>query len=156
MVTGSSTSQWLRPTPGSYILALQLGLLLQVYVRVFQYNFKAYFFLIFSFSVTGVVTAKASASKKKATPKKAKAETTPAETVAADQKPSTSSSLTATALVDKMHKDNSFREYRRLCADIANASSYLTKTAIVRNFFNKGTKGGQYSLCLRSPLLILF
>lgn len=83
---------------------------------------------------------KASASKKKATSGKGKAETTPAKTVTAGQKPSTSS--TATTSADKMHKDNSFREYRRICADIANASSYLTKTAIVRNFFNKGTKGG--------------
>nr|CAD7197817.1 unnamed protein product [Timema douglasi] len=41
----------------------------------------------------------------------------------------------------KNHKDNSFREFRRLCADLANASSYTAKTAIVQAFFTKGTDG---------------
>nr|CAD7567649.1 unnamed protein product [Timema californicum] len=44
----------------------------------------------------------------------------------------------------KNHKDNSFREFRRLCADLANASSYTAKTAIVQTFFTKGTDGDTF------------
>ena len=40
---------------------------------------------------------------------------------------------------DPQHKDNSFREFRRLVANIAETSSYLNKTELVRNFFAKGS-----------------
>ena len=40
---------------------------------------------------------------------------------------------------DPQHKDNSFREFRRLVASIAETSSYLSKTELVRNFFAKGS-----------------
>ena len=43
---------------------------------------------------------------------------------------------------DSDHKDNSLREFRRLCADISNNSSYLDKTAIVKKFITKGSDGG--------------
>uniref|UniRef100_A0A1B6ENC4 DNA ligase n=1 Tax=Cuerna arida TaxID=1464854 RepID=A0A1B6ENC4_9HEMI len=69
--------------------------------------------------------------------------TKPAVTTSAVTKaPTVATNISSAATPsDKMHKDNSFREFRRLCADIANASSYLTKTSIVRDFFNKGTEG---------------
>ena len=40
-------------------------------------------------------------------------------------------------------KDDAFREFRRLCAEIANASAYTEKTAIVKNLLTKGFKGGK-------------
>ena len=40
---------------------------------------------------------------------------------------------------DKHHKDNSFKEFRRLVANIADISSYLAKTELVRKFFDKGS-----------------
>lgn len=42
---------------------------------------------------------------------------------------------------DKDHKDNSFREFRRLVAEITNESSYLEKSAIIKNMFTKGSDG---------------
>lgn len=39
-------------------------------------------------------------------------------------------------------KDDSFREFRRLCADIAEENSYTGKTAIVKKFITKGISGG--------------
>ncbi|BES96201.1 DNA ligase [Nesidiocoris tenuis] len=42
------------------------------------------------------------------------------------------------------HKDNSFREFRRLCADIANVPGYLDKTATVRKFITKGSDGESF------------
>ena len=42
---------------------------------------------------------------------------------------------------DPKHKDNSLREFRRLCAEIASESSYNAKTEIVRKFFSRGTDG---------------
>ena len=41
-------------------------------------------------------------------------------------------------------KDNSFRQFRRLCADIAEESSYLGKTALVRTYITKGSGGGEH------------
>jgi DNA ligase-3 len=42
-------------------------------------------------------------------------------------------------------KDDSFREFRRLCAALADTDSYTGKTALVRALFSKGTDGGEYS-----------
>ncbi|RZF40363.1 hypothetical protein LSTR_LSTR008793 [Laodelphax striatellus] len=44
----------------------------------------------------------------------------------------------------KPSKDDLFREFRRLCADIANASSYLAKTARVKEQFTKGSQGDSF------------
>ncbi|BFZ23274.1 hypothetical protein BsWGS_26312 [Bradybaena similaris] len=38
-------------------------------------------------------------------------------------------------------KDNSFREFRRLCADIAEETSYLGKTKLVNTYITKGHSG---------------
>ena len=40
-------------------------------------------------------------------------------------------------------RDDSFREFRRLCADIAEENSYTGKTAIVSKFITKGASGGK-------------
>ena len=37
------------------------------------------------------------------------------------------------------HKDNSFREFRRLCAGVADNSSYLDKSSLVRTWLTRGT-----------------
>lgn len=42
-------------------------------------------------------------------------------------------------------RDDSFREFRRLCADIAEENSYTGKTAIVTKFITKGTSGGNFN-----------
>jgi DNA ligase-3 len=39
------------------------------------------------------------------------------------------------------NKDDSFREFRRLCAILSDTDSYTGKTALVREFFTKGTDG---------------
>ena len=38
--------------------------------------------------------------------------------------------------------DNSFRQFRRLCADIADVNSYNEKTRIVSHYLKKGNSGG--------------
>lgn len=43
-----------------------------------------------------------------------------------------------------MNKDNSFREFRRLCANIGDHSSYLSKTEEVHKFLTKGTGGDKF------------
>ena len=39
------------------------------------------------------------------------------------------------------HKDNSFREFLRICAAVAAESSYNAKTEVVGTFFRKGSDG---------------
>lgn len=41
--------------------------------------------------------------------------------------------------VNPGHKDNSFREFRRLCANIADTPGYLDKSALVEKWLSKGT-----------------
>ena len=45
---------------------------------------------------------------------------------------------------DLGHKDNSFREFRRLCALIADETSYNAKTEVVERFFSKGSDGKRF------------
>lgn len=45
-------------------------------------------------------------------------------------------------------KDDSFREFRRVCNNIANVDAYTDKTAIIKRMFTKGTQGGKYLSCL--------
>ncbi|XP_014242253.1 DNA ligase 3 isoform X3 [Cimex lectularius] len=52
---------------------------------------------------------------------------------------------------DPNHKDNSLREFRRLCANISNVPGYLDKTGIVKEFITKGTDGESY----KGDLLLL-
>lgn len=55
-------------------------------------------------------------------------------------KPSTSSQDTVSSDIEK---DNSFREFRKLCADIANENSHTGKTALVAKYIDKGSTGSQ-------------
>jgi DNA ligase-3 len=43
--------------------------------------------------------------------------------------------------LETLEKDNSFREFRKLCANIAEESSYTGKTKILATFLEKGTTG---------------
>ena len=45
----------------------------------------------------------------------------------------------------KAEADNSFRQYRRLCADIADVNSYNEKTRILSIYLKKGNSGGKLS-----------
>lgn len=42
---------------------------------------------------------------------------------------------------DPRHKDNSFKQFRRLCAQIADVPSYNAKTDLVQKYFRKGSEG---------------
>jgi len=39
-------------------------------------------------------------------------------------------------------KDDSFREFRRICALVAEVPAYTDKSSILRKFFLKGSSGG--------------
>ena len=39
-------------------------------------------------------------------------------------------------------KDNHFKQYRKLCASMAEESGYNAKSALVDQFLNKGSSGG--------------
>jgi len=79
--------------------------------------------------------AAAAAKKTKTSPKVASVETKAKEE---DVKVETR------APVNPNHKDNSFREWRKLCASIADLPGYLDKTAAVAKFLNKGTDGAKF------------
>jgi len=41
-------------------------------------------------------------------------------------------------------KDDSFREFRRVCSNVADVDAYTDKTAIIKKMFTKGSLGGKY------------
>ncbi|XP_049862584.1 DNA ligase 3 isoform X3 [Schistocerca gregaria] len=91
---------------------------------------------ILSFLPEGAAAAAASSAssqKGKAAPAPAAAPSAPASS--AGSKPSAE---------DRAHKDNSFREFRRLCAEVANLPAYGDKTAAVRKMFTSGTSGESF------------
>ncbi|XP_061155733.1 DNA ligase 3 isoform X1 [Syngnathus typhle] len=53
-------------------------------------------------------------------------------------------SALATQLCDPQHKDCLFREFRKLCATVAEISSYNSKTQIIEKFLRKGTGGDKF------------
>lgn len=50
--------------------------------------------------------------------------------------------MDATSTSDAAEKDNSFRQFRKLCADLAEENSSNGKTAIVEKYITDGTTGG--------------
>lgn len=46
--------------------------------------------------------------------------------------------------VDLDHKDNSFREFRRLCAEVTNKDAYTAKTAVINKLFTDGRDGNGF------------
>ncbi|CAH1775808.1 unnamed protein product [Owenia fusiformis] len=91
---------------------------------------------------------KTTPAKKKATPKKAavtpmKSETIPSATNGASASPKPVATVTSTD-TNASHKDNSFRQFRCVCAEIAEEASYNGKTAIVKKFLTKGSDGDSY------------
>ena len=69
-----------------------------------------------------------------------KAETQPK----ADSQPEASEHKTSKYTGDLKHKDNSFREFRRLVARIEEDGSSLAKTEKIRKFFSKGSDGSNF------------
>lgn len=58
-------------------------------------------------------------------------------------KPTQGSALSA-QLCDPNHKDNLLREFRKLCALVAEKSGYNAKTEIIRDFLTKGSGGDKF------------
>lgn len=82
----------------------------------------------------------------KFTPKKKepKPKTTLAKNTSRKEKTSTSDNNTDQTQIPKDHKDNLFREFRRLVADVTNENSYLEKSAIIKTRFTKGADGNGF------------
>lgn len=56
--------------------------------------------------------------------------------------PAPKTSLSASKC-DPKHKDCLLREFRKLCAMVAENPSYNTKTQIIQDFLQKGSTGGR-------------
>jgi len=41
-------------------------------------------------------------------------------------------------------KDDTFREFRRVCSNVADIDAYTDKTAIIKRMFTQGTHGGKH------------
>jgi len=53
-------------------------------------------------------------------------------------------SSTSSSTSDWAHKDNSFRLFRKLCADVADENSHTGKTNIISKYLVKGNSGGMW------------
>jgi len=61
----------------------------------------------------------------------------------APSSPSANGSPLSVQLCDPQHKDCLFREFRKLCATVAEHNSYNVKTQIIEKFLKKGSAGGR-------------
>ena len=68
--------------------------------------------------------------------------------------PSTSAAAVVNSDEPDVEKDNSFRQFRRLCADIADENSYTGKTQLVHNYISKGHSGSE-SDCWEHLLVVI-
>jgi len=74
----------------------------------------------------------------KDTPAKPKAAKTPKNKVKEKEKKDSA------APAKESNRDDSFREFRRLCATLSDTDSYTGKTALVKEFLTKGADGCKY------------
>uniref|UniRef100_A0AAQ5ZXH3 DNA ligase n=1 Tax=Amphiprion ocellaris TaxID=80972 RepID=A0AAQ5ZXH3_AMPOC len=58
--------------------------------------------------------------------------------------PGSQGSALSTRLCDPQHKDCLFREFRKLCAMVAENSSYNVKTQVIEKFLKKGSVGDKF------------
>lgn len=71
----------------------------------------------------------------------------------------TTTSITTPSLagVDAVEKDNAFRLYRKLCAEIAERSAYTEKTSVLHEYLEKGNTGRiLFTFCFFSFSFSLF
>ncbi|XP_035998663.1 DNA ligase 3 [Fundulus heteroclitus] len=74
---------------------------------------------------------------------KAGSSSSPGPSASPPAKPGAGSAL-STQLCDPQHKDCLFREFRKLCAMVAENNSYNSKTQIIEKFLRKGTAGDKF------------
>ncbi|XP_017284664.1 DNA ligase 3 [Kryptolebias marmoratus] len=74
---------------------------------------------------------------------KAGSSSSPGPSLSSSPSPSKGSPLSK-QLCDPQHKDCLFREFRKLCATVAENNSYNTKTQIIEKFLKKGTGGDKF------------
>ncbi|KAM9333302.1 DNA ligase 3 isoform 2-T2 [Pholidichthys leucotaenia] len=86
---------------------------------------------------SGFTAAKAGTSSSSSSPGPSSSTSSPSS------KPSQGSPLSA-QLCDPQHKDCLLREFRKLCATVAENNSYNTKTQIIEKFLKKGTSGDKF------------
>jgi len=92
--------------------------------------------------------------KKAATPRKAAAsnnssgetakKTSDQKRVATDDKEKDKQKIDKQGKSKVPSKDDSFREFRRVCSNVADVDAYTDKTAIIKRMFTKGSLGGKY------------
>ena len=78
------------------------------------------------------------------TPKPTKNSTPKTSPPKKNSQPEASEHKTSKYTGDLKHKDNSFREFRRLVARIEEDGSSLAKTEKIRKFFSKGSDGSNF------------
>uniref|UniRef100_A0A1A8G202 DNA ligase n=1 Tax=Nothobranchius korthausae TaxID=1143690 RepID=A0A1A8G202_9TELE len=74
----------------------------------------------------------------------AKAGSSSAPSVSSSSSKADEGSALSKQLCDPQHKDCLFREFRKLCATVAENNSYNSKTQIIEKFLKKGTGGDKF------------
>lgn len=85
-------------------------------------------------------------SKKAATPRKAAGPSgsSPKKTVEKKKTEQTSRKEDREERQTVPSKDDAFREFRRVCSNVADVDAYTDKTAIIKRMFTQGADGGKH------------
>lgn len=81
----------------------------------------------------------------KKTKKKEKKEKEKKDSISSSEEEETDSFSATRSPEKRATKDDSFKEFQRVCNDVAREDAYTEKTAVLKRMFSKGSEGGEFS-----------
>lgn len=67
------------------------------------------------------------------------------DSISSSEEEETDSSSATRSPEKRATKDDSFKEFQRVCNDMARKDAYTEKTAVLKRMFSKGSEGGEFS-----------
>lgn len=67
------------------------------------------------------------------------------DSISSSEEEETDSSSATRSPEKRATKDDSFKEFQRVCNDVAREDAYTEKTAVLKRMFSKGSEGGEFS-----------
>lgn len=67
------------------------------------------------------------------------------DSISSSEEEETDSSSATRSPEKRATKDDSFKEFQRVCNDMAREDAYTEKTAVLKRMFSKGSEGGEFS-----------
>lgn len=67
------------------------------------------------------------------------------DSISSSEKEETDSSSATRSPEKRATRDDSFKEFQRVCNDVAKVDAYTEKTAVMKSLFSKGSEAGEFN-----------